>query len=243
MRKLLLASIIIFAIYGTAFAQESLTLTGDFADGTVGVKYDDKGVTSGFNYCGWEIIDGELPPGLMLHSMGNRGTGGGVYTFTNRSGTKECTITIQRNSSINDPKISGTFSNGTVGTEYSSSVTTYDGTSPYHWEYSGTLPPGLMLKGQDMDRLTLSGISEEPGTYDITLRLTDKYSSATKSLTVTINSGSSGITEPGGGYEPTEPGENINNNEGVYSSGGGGGCNTGFFGRLLLRKSRTHSQK
>ena len=91
------------------------------------------------------------------------------------------------------PTIVSSFATGTVGTAYSASLTASNGTSPYTWSYSGTLPTGLSLSGSDTTttgaKYTLSGIPEVAGTYTFIVGLKDIYHSGdptTKSFTVTI---------------------------------------------------------
>lgn len=133
-----------------------------------------------------------LPAGLTLTTSGEsvgqlRGTPttAGTYTFTvklldryDQSTTKIFTVTINPRlvftppSGIIDPTIvtpitplsisTSAVANGTVGANYSTTLTANGGTAPYRWNFaSGTLPPGLTLSADGV----ISGRPSAAGTY------------------------------------------------------------------------------
>ena len=73
------------------------------------------------------------------------------------------------------------LSNGTVGTEYSTTLAT-DGTAPITWTVtSGSLPAGLGLNGN-----TISGTPTTANTYNFTVTAGNTYGSDSKQFTLTI---------------------------------------------------------
>jgi hypothetical protein len=64
----------------------------------------------------------------------------------------------------------GSVSPGVIGAAFQATLTAEGGTPPYNWlHWLGTVPPGLTL-GIDG---TLAGTPTAPGTYDLTVRVTD----------------------------------------------------------------------
>lgn len=133
-----------------------------------------------------------LPPGLTLTTAAGtyageiRGTPttAGTYTFGvkfldtyDNSTTKTFTVTINPRlvftppTGITDPIFTtpialnittSAVSNGTVGTDYSTTLAANGGTAPYRWNFaSGTLPPGLSLSESGV----ISGRPTAAGTY------------------------------------------------------------------------------
>lgn len=80
--------------------------------------------------------------------------------------------------------ISGSFSNGTAGTSYSSSVTASGGSS-YSWSSSGSIPTGLKISYSGA-KAVLSGTPTKAGTYSFTLKVSSGGVSISKTFSVTI---------------------------------------------------------
>lgn len=216
MKRKLSALLVLFAVLAFtcsgAFAAVSDTNTFhihyDFEPGTVGESYSEW--VSGWNgtepYT-WSYT-GTLPPGLSLRpssSIGQRlyylegtPTQTGRYSFTvtvrdsnGLMATKRFTVVITGDSSSgedNDFEIEYSFADGAVDVGYSDYVKA-DGTAPYSWTYSGTLPPGLSLTpNSDGERAYLTGRPTTAGTYNFSLTATDSNGDrSTKSFTVNIN--------------------------------------------------------
>ena len=177
------------------------------------------------------VIDRELPPGMEINGVYNSICGtptkSGTYTFTLKatygdSVTKEFSITILKNPEKVKPTIVKTFADGTINEPYSSEIEASNGDgSTYEWDYSGTLPPGLILGSMNGYNYQLSGTPTSEGTYDFTVYLWDKYEpengKASKTFTVTIGDGSTpttpgttgGTDTPGGGGTTTTSPLNI----------------------------------
>lgn len=115
---------------------------------------------------------------------------------------------------VNPLSIKNDLANGTVGTPYSSTLTTEGGrvgiVDAYSVE-SGTLPPGLTLHPNPDGTVTLSGTPVEAGTYTFTIKATEVEVDASKTFTVVIGDGGStgsGITgkffnlDPTAGHDP-----------------------------------------
>jgi hypothetical protein len=81
------------------------------------------------------------------------------------------------------PVISGTFSNGTVGVGYSSSISASN--SPTSWSTSGSLPPGLSGSGSG-STFTISGTPTTAGTYSFNVSATNSGGTDTESFSITI---------------------------------------------------------
>lgn len=124
----------------------------------------------------WSIAAGALPPGLTLTAAGSLGgspTATGTYTFTvqvadNISSTATQSYTI----SVTVPAITtnSPLLQGTVGLNYSQTLTATGGALPYTWVVSsGSLPPGLMLSPSGV----ISGIPTAAGAANFSVKLTD----------------------------------------------------------------------
>ena len=172
-------------------------INGYFPDGRVGEHYNDyDSVKVMYNKCTWDIVDGNLPPGLKLARFGFGGgahaelegtpTRSGTYSFTvlvtfsdNSSLTKDFSVTILDNPNVRQAVIVGSFAAGKVNTPYSSSITVSNGSAPYDWEYDNDdLPQGLRFKSSSSGTLTLSGIPRERGEFTFMVSVRDKYSFA-----------------------------------------------------------------
>ena len=177
-------------------AREYGGIKGDFSDGMVGKRYYDwDTVKTSYSQCTWEVVKGNLPPGLKLSRFGWVGgseallegtpTKAGSYNFTvlvtfsdKSSLTKTFNITILDNPYITGAEIVGSFAAGNVNKPYSSSITVSNATEPYEWMYEGDLPQGLIFKGMRSGKLTLSGVPRERGTFPISVSVKDKFSFA-----------------------------------------------------------------
>ena len=131
----------------------------------------------------WNITAGQLPPGLALAvSQLNAGlafisgtpTQLGSYTFTiqaqdytlPQTATMDLTIVVDSHLALTK----SVLKNGGQNQPYSDSFAAVDGTPPYHWSLSGSLPPGLSL---DAPTGTLSGTPTDFGGFIYTVTVTD----------------------------------------------------------------------
>ena len=135
-----------------------------------------------------EIVSGNLPDGLELdsdHFIRGTATKSGTFPLTLRStytfmgntstATGSITITVLKNPNIKQPTISESFTDGKPNEPYSSKIYAEDGDyNSYEWDYSGTLPDGLLLSAAK-DVYELSGTPTKAGTYTFTVYLWDKY--------------------------------------------------------------------
>ena len=136
--------------------------------------------------------------------------------------------------------ITGNFSSGRVGEEYSSRVYASGGTAPYRWTLvGGTIPSGLNAfpEGDDDDALGLTGTPTTAGRYPLTLQAEDvEGEKITRSFTITISEGSSSSNDDDSGST---------NNFSSNGDSSSGGCDSGLAGLglmlvagVFLRKSR-----
>ncbi|MCM2474840.1 tandem-95 repeat protein [Rhizobium sp. CG5] len=105
-------------------------------------------------------------------TSGYSGTDSFTYTATNATDTSSAaTVSI----TVSEPTLTlspTTLADGTVGTAYSSSLSSANGTAPYRYAVtSGALPDGLTLTSAGL----LSGTPTEDGTFSFTLTSTDAY--------------------------------------------------------------------
>jgi hypothetical protein len=161
--------------------------------GTVGMNYS-LALTAqdGLPPYAWSVISGMLPDGVALSASGilsGTPTTPGVYNFTilltdavGESPSQAFVLTI----SPAPPTILTTspLPFGTVGANYSLTLSAANGAAPYSWLLaSGSLPPGLALAGTGL----LSGTPTNSGTFNFTVRLSDSLgSNATTNLALTI---------------------------------------------------------
>ncbi|MBQ6774161.1 MAG: S8 family serine peptidase [Synergistaceae bacterium] len=92
---------------------------------------------------------------------------------------------LQGTASPSSVYISGSFSNGTAGTYYSSKVTAY-GASSYSWSCTGSIPDGLKFSYSG-NTATLYGTPSRAGTYSFTLKVSSGGVSSSKNFSVTIS--------------------------------------------------------
>ncbi|MCU7647184.1 putative Ig domain-containing protein [Pseudomonas piscis] len=109
-----------------------------------------------------------------------------AYTATNASGTSSpATVTL----TINAPTLvitPASFTNGTVGTAYSTTLSTSGGSAPYAYSItSGSLPAGLNLNPSTG---TISGTPSASGSSNLTITSTDNNgATGSKAYTLQIN--------------------------------------------------------
>ncbi|MFZ0912007.1 MAG: Ig domain-containing protein [Candidatus Korobacteraceae bacterium] len=173
-------------------------------DGEVLLPYTvTMGTIGGQGPFGWQLNSGTLPPGLSLSPQGvisgtppitdlNSDGSAKTYNFvlkvtdsqmpTSAYDTGGFSITINP-----PPQVTTTsLPNGTIGLNYSATLTNSGGLAPFTWTVTtGTLPAGLTLGPATG---TISGIPTGPaGPFPITVQVTDADSvTATALLTLTI---------------------------------------------------------
>ena len=135
---------------------------------------------------------GTLPNGLKLTYERNKAvlsgtpTKKGTYDFTLKASYKDVKDSKSFTVTVTQTTLSGTVSDGVVKASYSKKFTASDGTKPYTWTKSGTLPNGLKLKGSNASA-TLSGTPTKAGKFTFTIKVTDANNkAASKSYTVNI---------------------------------------------------------
>nr|WP_100877043.1 putative Ig domain-containing protein [Janthinobacterium sp. 64] len=158
-----------------------------------------------------------LPPGMSLGSTGQVSgtpTAGGNFTFdiqavdahgftgsrTYTLGVASATISLEQAS----------LPNPTAESVYGASLTATGGTTPYHFEVSGNLPPGLVL---DMLTGALSGTTNVAGSFSFSIKVTDSstglgapfsvsknYTLAVAAPTLTLTPSSLGSIRAGDAY-------------------------------------------
>jgi hypothetical protein len=166
--------------------------------GTLGVTFNQtltgSGGTAPYSFT---IISGAPPTALALSSSGafsGAATQAGNFTFTvmvtdatGCTGTKGYTLIISGCPAITVNPASLPAS--TAFTFYSQNITASGGASPYSFNVSaGTLPAGLTLTAGGL----LSGAPTIAGTFNVTLRATDKgacFAERPYTLTITANPG------------------------------------------------------
>ncbi len=177
-------------------------LTGSLPNATLSTAYSATlNATGGVAPYTWTALT-SLPANLSLSAAGAiSGTPQtlGTFSFTVQlADSLSPPQTISRQFSItvvNTLTIStATLANGSVGTNYSQTLSVSSGTSPFVWSVSaGTLPAGLTLSTSG----TISGNPTTAGTSSVTFSVTDSSipaQTATKVLSITILAPSLTIT-------------------------------------------------
>ncbi len=168
--------------------------------GQVGVPYNATvTATGGVLPYTWSVNSGSLPAGLALTSNPD-GTGTIAGTPTTL-GSSMFTLQVADSESPPATGISGSLSiniegtvtitttslpNGNVAIFYDYQLMATGGMAPYHWTYSGTLPPGLSLTAATG---VISGTPTMTGSYPITVQVSDSESTpatATGSFTIVV---------------------------------------------------------
>ena len=174
-----------------------LTISYSFKSGSVGTYYSDYiSVGNATAPCTWTVTSGSLPKGLSKFASGNYlylsgvPTKAGTYNFTLKVKDKNGSIASRSFTlTISPMSISYTFGSGTVGAYYSNYIYVSGGVAGYSWKVtSGSLPKGLAMTPSG-NYLYLAGVPTKAGSYNFTLKVTDKNgSTATKSFSMSISS-------------------------------------------------------
>ncbi|MCM0083680.1 putative Ig domain-containing protein [Geomonas sp. Red32] len=164
---------------------------------TQGVEYSNAPVqsivaTGGTGPYTFTVANGSLPAGISLSASGvlsGVATTSGTFSFTvqatdsvNNTSTQPLSITINPKPAI----LTTSLPDGGVGAPYSQTIHSSGGTVPNTWAItSGALPGGLTF---DTGNGIISGTPSAPGSYPLTLSLTDSTGATdTKSLTIKVN--------------------------------------------------------
>jgi hypothetical protein len=176
--------------------------------GTVGSFYSAAVIPQGgISPYSWSVASGTLPPGTSLNGATGFITGtttvAGTYPITVKvtdSSSPAQTATQNYNIVIAAPTLviqTSSLSNGTVGTNYTSTVGVQGGTAPYHFAVSsGTLPAGTSL---NTGTGVISGTPTTAGTSQFAISVTDSSSpaqTATHQYSVVIAPGPLAISTP-----------------------------------------------
>jgi hypothetical protein len=234
-------------------ATESITLnavltitTTSLPAGALGVPYgptfvNAAGATGTFT---WTITSGSLPAGLtfLTTSTSSSAQISGTPTLLETSKfTVQVTdsagnsVTQALSITINPPPplsvATGSLPNGTVNTSYTATLHASSGTPPYSWSLTGgSLPFGLALNSQSG---AISGTPVATGTYSFTVQVADSSTpqqSATATLSITINQGTTDNSRLKGNYAFSVRGFDINGlfvAAGSFVADGSGNISTG----------------
>lgn len=167
--------------------------TNSLPEGRVGVPYSASlSVKGGRPLYRW-TVSGDFPPGLSIEPITGAVSGvpeeAGTFDFGVRvtdargdSDTKSFRVRIRAGQQADSLVVSTTsLPAGMVGLPYSAPLLATGGAPPYSWSASG-LPAGL---GISSDRI--EGTPAQPGTFPVTVEVTDRASaSATKNLVINV---------------------------------------------------------
>ena len=147
----------------------------------------------------WTLVDGRLPRSISLSPNGILAgplEETGTFAFTlratdtlNNSATRLFTWVVRQRRVV--PEILSVLPSGQVGVFYASRVSVRNGTGPYQFSISGT-PPGLTAATSG----EITGTPTRPGTFTVTISLTDDNGD-TASGTATIIISASAIVVAG----------------------------------------------
>jgi large repetitive protein len=203
LRTLLFLSIV--AAITPVLLTAQLTISpASLADGTQAAFYSQQlTATGGHGPYTWSIVQGSLPPGIVLSTSGLlSGTPAiaGFYGFTVRafdigSPAAQLTGTLNYSLRINYPPLAiatSTLASGVIGYPYSQSLAATGGAGNYSWSLvSGTLPLGLTLSPSGL----ISGLTATQGTFSIVVQVSSFLSSFEQTVTA-LRSFSLTITYP-----------------------------------------------
>ena len=165
--------------------------------GTAGVGYSQTlSASGGTQPYTFAVTSGALPQGLSLDNQGNlsgtptsvgsasftvsaqdSSTGSGPYV-----GSRSYSFTIAAPTLAMQP--SGSALSASYGQSYTQTFSASNGTAPYTYQLSGTLPNGMSWNG---GTATLSGTPAQPGSFPITITATDHTTGTGAPFTVTQN--------------------------------------------------------
>jgi hypothetical protein len=139
----------------------------------------------------WSRLGGTLPPGLALGAGGDltgTATQPGLFQFsvrvTDASGsTSDRDLAITVSAALNVPACPTEVA--IVGQPYSGVLSAQGGQTPYAWAIAaGALPSGLSLNAETG---AIAGTAPSAGTFDFTLRVTDRAAAAaTRACTIRV---------------------------------------------------------
>lgn len=154
--------------------------TAGLHQGTVGTPYSATlGASGGSGYT-WSVAGGSLPSGLSLGADGAlTGTpaSSGSFTFTvevrsgGRSTTRQLTLVVIDRLTATAPA----DQTWEVGRPLKIAISAAGGSPSYRWSLAGTLPEKTGFVGNQGNGSTsyLQGVPGEPGTFPVTLTVTD----------------------------------------------------------------------
>ena len=146
-------------------------------------------------------IAGSFPPGLSLNpngSISGTPTASGTFNITVRlsdsaqtSVTKALTLTVNASTTISITTTSP-LTKGTVGQNYTVTMTVSGGTSPYKWAAGTGVPAGLSL---NTTTGVLSGTPTAAGTFNFPVQVTDSaQATASRTFALTITASALTVT-------------------------------------------------
>jgi len=216
--------------------------TSSLPVGTVNVPY--VGVIGAVGATGtftWNLISGNLPPGLSLSSSSTSSVT--ILGTPNTVGTSKFTIQVVDSAgssvsrtfsiTINPPPplavTTASLPQGTVGITYPSTQLQTNQSGSFSWtQTGGTLPPGLSLSTAGV----ISGTPTTVGTFTFTVQVTNASGqTANANLTIVINPSSAGNSELNGTYAFLVSGFTGTNNSvtaGSFTADGNGNITAGL---------------
>jgi hypothetical protein len=153
----------------------SITTAAALPNAFLNSAYSETLTASGGSSYTWALTGGALPSGLTLSSAGaitGTPTAAGASNFTatvtdsaSATASQAFTLVVEGTLAIATTSLPG----GTVGASYTQALTATGGKPPYTFaKTAGSLPPGISLSGA-----ALSGTFTIPGTFNLTVQVTD----------------------------------------------------------------------
>lgn len=170
----------------SALAVTSTSLPG----GTAGTPYGggQLSATGGTTPYTWSLQSGTLPAGLAIvgQSITGTPTANGTSAFVlkvtdNVAATATASVSIVISSALS--VTTAALPAGQVGAAYAFTLATANGTPPYTWAVTGTLPPGIVL---DTVGGVLSGTPTVPASAPVSFTVTDGASATATSVPLTL---------------------------------------------------------
>ncbi len=173
-------------------SEQSLSIrTTSLPSGNVSVAYSATLEAGGAKPITWAVASGALPPGLSLASNGRISgtpTKGGDFSFTVRASNSTGAVTRALRITISEGQAPVIYTTGlpggaAVGVPYSATLRVSKGTQPITWSVAaGSLPPGITLASNGQ----ISGTPTSKGVYNITVRASNRFGSAERTMAIKV---------------------------------------------------------
>lgn len=227
-----LATFLLLCSAGPAAAQQIVIDTESLPTGRVGDSYTARLIQIGATSPTWRVVEGALPPGLVLGERTGEITGapGLEGQFAVRvecsqvdfvSGFANYVVTVNSASSVG--LATNALPEGNVGQAYSASLQASGGTPPYAFQLIGGGPGWLFINAAG----EMAGTPDRAGNYELSISIIDSGGDAGGGIVnlAVVQPGGLEITTPAGAL----PGATVNQAYNFQFQGQGGQAPRAWF--------------